>query len=226
MIHKKIEYEKYLKAEEISMKKFEEYQRKQIEIDLAKAKERIRIQLEYDKEQKRIENLNNERKRLAEESKKQYERLVEKIELYIKGKGEVPNELTNTAETNPGKPLCQFFTKTSSCRFGDRCSRNHSRPGISNQILIPNFFTHIQLEQNKATEYGNDLYLEYEDSDMYISFVEFFHDISMEFEKYGKICNLFVCTNYEPHLRGNVYIEYERQRFKLKSKHNPLKKKI
>ena len=26
---------------------------------------------------------------------------------------------------------------------------------------------------------------------------------------YGHVCQFLVCSNYEPHLRGNVYVEYK-----------------
>lgn len=33
-----------------------------------------------------------------------------------------------------------------------------------------------------------------------------------EFEEYGRITQFKVCCNFEPHLRGNVYVEYENVR--------------
>lgn len=79
-------------------------------------------------------------------------------------------------------------------------------------ILIPNMFTHILLDQTKKTEYGNDIAFEFDDIDLYEKFAEFFIDVSVEFERFGKIQHFWVCSNDQPHLRGNLYVEYERQR--------------
>lgn len=124
----------------------------------------------------------------------------------------MPDELNGTADTNPGKPLCPFFVKTSTCRFGDKCSRNHSRPMASCILLIPHFFSHIRLDQSKPTEYGNDLMLEFDDDELYRAFLEFFNDVLPEFEKFGPIVQFRVCYNQEVHLRGHVFIEYKDQR--------------
>lgn len=34
---------------------------------------------------------------------------------------ELPPELLAVAETQPGKEQCQYFLKTGSCRFGNKC---------------------------------------------------------------------------------------------------------
>lgn len=52
--------------------------------------------------------------------------------------------------------------------------------------------------------------LEYEEEDILEHFKSFYDDISDEFKKYGRLKQLVVCSNYEPHLRGNVYVQYER----------------
>ena len=55
-----------------------------------------------------------------------------------------------------------------------------------------------------------DLSLEYEDSELYRSFVDFYHDVLPEFKSVGNVTQFKVCCNHEPHLRGNVYIQYSR----------------
>lgn len=56
----------------------------------------------------------------------------------------------------------------------------------------------------------SDLGLEYEDSDTYQHFKEFYEDTLPEFRKYGRVVQYKVCANYEPHLKGNVYVQFER----------------
>jgi len=55
-----------------------------------------------------------------------------------------------------------------------------------------------------------DLTLEFEDSELYQHFETFYCDILPEFKSVGRVVQLKVCCNYEPHLRGNVYVQYSR----------------
>jgi len=115
----------------------------------------------------------------------------------------MPEEIDN------GKEKCLFFDRTGVCLFAEQCSRNHFRPTLSKTILIPNFFSHFSLEQSLRDEYDADMGLEYEDSDIYKEFLEFYDDVLPEFRKLGKVIQFKVCRNFGLHLRGNVYIQYE-----------------
>ncbi|KAJ6633726.1 U2 small nuclear ribonucleoprotein auxiliary factor 35 kDa subunit-related protein 1, partial [Pseudolycoriella hygida] len=183
----------------------------------AQEQEKLRIRGEFEANRERLKKLKEEKIRLAEEKLEQHRRLSEAIDAYIQGSSNVPDELKVNAESNPGKPMCPFFEKTATCRYGMKCSRNHRRPGISRLILIPNFFSHIRLDQSKPTEYGSDFSLEIDDTELYRDFSEFFNDVEPELSKYGRIINFCVCSNQEPHLRGHTYIEYEDQRSALKA---------
>jgi len=55
-----------------------------------------------------------------------------------------------------------------------------------------------------------DLTLEFDDSDLYQHFESFYNDVLPEFQVIGRVVQLKVCCNYEPHLRGNVYVQYAR----------------
>lgn len=50
-----------------------------------------------------------------------------------------------------------------------------------------------------------------------VCFREFFKDVLPEFEQCGRVCQFRVCTNEEPHLRGNVYVEFGSRRHALKA---------
>ncbi len=52
--------------------------------------------------------------------------------------------------------------------------------------------------------------LEYEESDILAHFKEFYDDVLEEIQKYGVVVQFLTCSNYLPHLRGNVYVEYQR----------------
>lgn len=174
-----------------------EHQREHAELE---AREKCKLQIEQEK------------KRWADEERQfQYE-LKRKIDEFLKCDGPVPSELRTNAETNPGRQMCQFFEKTAACRFGNKCKRNHIRPRLSTILMISRFFTNFSLEQSKATEYGSDLTLEYNESDLYDDFKEFFDDVIPELQRFGRILHFVVCHNYEPHLRGHVYVEYDCER--------------
>lgn len=55
-----------------------------------------------------------------------------------------------------------------------------------------------------------DISLEYDDEELYQSFKEFYNDVVPEFKKLGTIVQFKVCCNCEPHLRGNVYVQFKR----------------
>lgn len=211
-IQRQENHRKWLEAEQEAQTAFRELKEKLERIEMERAREKTRIREEYRAEQERRKKLREEQKRIAEEKRRNHEILLQKIEEYVSGGGDLPPELLETAETNPDRPQCPFFGKTGACRFGDQCSRNHSRPNISTVILIPNFFSHILLEQFRSTEYGSDSSLEYDDREMEGDFKEFYDDVVPEFEHFGSIKNFFVCKNTEAHLRGNVYIEYKSRR--------------
>lgn len=206
------EEEQWMRRELLAQKKFQEEKQRREQSEKAKLEQRLAIQKEFEKQQEILKQRAEEKKRLAEENLRKHEIFMEKISEYIENDGEIPIELLEKAETNPRKELCLFFNKVGSCRFGDKCSRNHSRPGISKILLLPHFFNHINLEQSKITEYGNDLLLEFSDVELYRDYEIFFNDVIQELEKFGKIENFRTSQNYEPHLRGNVYVEYQKER--------------
>lgn len=167
---------------------------------------------EFQDGQQRKEDARQERLRVAEEKRRLHELLVHKIDEYIRGAGPQPEELKAPIDSNPSKELCSFFTKTASCRFGVKCTRNHRRPGISRLVLIQNLFEHVRLEQQAKPTYSQDLLVEYDDGNLQQIFVEFFDDVLPELEKFGRITQLRVCRNQEAHLRGNVFVEFETER--------------
>lgn len=175
-----------------------------------RAKQELRIKEEWEEEQRKLKEAKKEQDRIAEEKKLKQEELMRQIENFINKGGEMPPEVNVASVTNPDRPPCPFFTKTGACRFSDRCSRNHTKPAISRVLLVPGFYDHIGLRQMNPDELeAADDWLEYEDSETYHHFLDFYEDVLPEWERIGKISQFKVCCNFEPHLRGNVYIEYE-----------------
>jgi U2 small nuclear ribonucleoprotein auxiliary factor 35 kDa subunit-related protein len=122
---------KWLEREAEAQKIFNELKRKKEQIEKNQELERARIKAEFDAEKKKRQDLAAAKRQALEQEQKQIKLLLHKLNDYVAGIGEIPEEMTVTAQTNPGRDICPFFVKTASCRFGDRCSRNHSRPGVS-----------------------------------------------------------------------------------------------
>ncbi|KAJ8965172.1 hypothetical protein NQ314_004315 [Rhamnusium bicolor] len=159
-----------------------------------RARQNEKIKLEWEREQERQKQIKEQKDQELMEKFRLQELLTERTNDFIVNGGDTPEHLKTKLETNPNKPPCPFFQKTSACRFYDVCSRNHIRPGISRIILISGFFTHYSLETTE-NEHGSDS--------------------SLEFENYETLFK--TCCNHEPHLRGNVYVEYATTRAALKS---------
>lgn len=188
--------------------------KKREELQRIKDEERARIAEDFEKEQNRLADERAETQRLADEIQLQEALLLGQITEYINGNGSVPSQLHGWDELNPMKPVCGIYEKLGTCRFGLRCMRNHKRPRISCFLLISDFFTNIRLNNTgKASEYGDDISIEFDDEELYRDFAEFFEDVCSEFERYGSVVQLRVCQNIVKNLRGNVYVEYKCQRY-------------
>lgn len=138
---------------------------------------------------------------------------------------EVENQLDNGGPwMNPEAPVtensenlgterdvanCPFFLKTGACRFGDRCSRKHNYPTASPTLMIRGMFTTFGMEEARRDDYDIDAWLEHSEEELQESFLEFYHDVLPEFKSIGKVLQFKVSCNYEPHLRGNVYIQFD-----------------
>lgn len=214
-LQNEIENEKWIESELRIEAEWQKHLRRLEEQDKFEEAKRQRQHAEFEARQKRREQAEQERQRRIEEEKQFQAELQQKINEFLVSDGDIPSELRTTADTNPGRQLCQYFEKTAVCKFGNKCLWNHSRPRISSILMISRFFTNFSLEQSKATEYGSDLTLEYNERDLYDDFKEFFDDVVPELQRFGQILNFVVCHNYEPHLRGHVYVEYDNERYEV-----------
>uniref|UniRef100_A0A8C5LYS2 Zinc finger CCCH-type, RNA binding motif and serine/arginine rich 2 n=1 Tax=Leptobrachium leishanense TaxID=445787 RepID=A0A8C5LYS2_9ANUR len=104
---------------------------------------------------------------------------------------------------------CPFYIKTGACRFGERCSRRHNYPSSSQTLLIRGMFVTYGMEQCRRDDYDTDASLEYGDEEIYQQFLDFYGDVVPEFKSVGKVVQFKVSCNFEPHLRGNVYVQYQ-----------------
>ena len=107
--------------------------------------------------------------------------------------------------TEEDKVNCPFYLKMGACRHGDRCSRIHNRPILSQTILLQNMYVPPMQQYDAQT--GQPLP---QDEDMLQDhFEEFYEDIFEELNSVGgELEQLRVCENLSDHLTGNVYAKF------------------
>uniref|UniRef100_H3B096 Zinc finger CCCH-type, RNA binding motif and serine/arginine rich 2 n=2 Tax=Latimeria chalumnae TaxID=7897 RepID=H3B096_LATCH len=216
------EEEKQLEVERalLHQKWLEREQRAQEEFQLKKAKEDAARRRKEDEERRiREEWEEQQRKEKEEEEQKQQEK-KDREEAVQKMLDQAESQLENGSRWhNPEAPEdygtekdranCPFYLKTGACRFGDRCSRKHARLSSSQTLLVRGMFVTFGMEQSKRDDYDTDASLEYSEEEIYQQFVDFYEDVLPEFKNVGKVIQFKISCNHEPHLRGNVYVQYQ-----------------
>ena len=120
----------------------------------------------------------------------------------------VPSPEERTVDSRPGLQPCPFFEKTGCCRFGPRCSRNHRHVLLGRCLLLEHFYQPLGVRYTLDDEQNLDVGLEFDDAERARHFSSFYGDVLPELRLYGEVVQFKVCQNYEPHLRGNVYVQY------------------
>ncbi|KXJ83982.1 hypothetical protein RP20_CCG024713 [Aedes albopictus] len=202
----------WLDREREAQAAFAEKRRKLEEEQREENEKRDRIRKEFEEMERKAKAAKAERERLMEEYRKKQQERERMFAEYLVGIDDHLEVLRESSHSRPDRNPCVFFGKVGACRYGARCSSDHPTPGISELLLMPNFFTHPALDHQQHPEYGLDSSIEFDDDELYRCFTEFFMDIIEEFESFGSINGIFVTRNYEPHLRGNVYVQYEKIR--------------
>lgn len=143
------------------------------------------------------------------------ESLKENFEVYQKAKLDV----FSIQET-----VCQFFLRTSACRYGGLCKKQHISPTASCTIVCKNMFQEKTLPKYSKAIFLNAfrkqsiIDLEGENEDLHndrnftqnlSEFHKFYMDVYPEFKKFGLVKSILVSNNKSPHLRGNVYVTYQ-----------------
>eukprot|EP00891_Asterochloris_glomerata_P007737 jgi/Astpho2/7737/Aster-07579 len=107
--------------------------------------------------------------------------------------------------TEKDRVNCPFFFKIGACRHGDRCSRVHNRPTISQTLLLQNMYQNPALNAPIGPD-GLPMPVDARQSQEH--FEDFYEDIFEELAKYGEIENLNVCDNLADHMVGSVYVKF------------------
>ncbi|XP_053695754.1 U2 small nuclear ribonucleoprotein auxiliary factor 35 kDa subunit-related protein 2 [Sabethes cyaneus] len=186
---------------------------KQLEAEEKREQEkRSRIRKEFEEQTQKANAIKAEKERLLMEFQKQQQERERMLAEFLIGIDDHLASLCDTVHSRAGANPCLFFTKIGSCRYGLRCSSDHPTPGLSELLVIPNFFAHPALDDHEHPEYGNDLGIEFDEDELNRCYREFFFDIIEEFEQFGTIVIILACRNFEPHLKGNVFIQYSDKR--------------
>jgi len=104
--------------------------------------------------------------------------------------------LANVFGSEDDKVNCPFYFKIGACRHGERCSRKHIKPFLSETVMVPHMYV--------RPPPGADG-LPVEDFE---HFENFYEEIMDELSNYGPVEELNVLENMGDHLIGNVYVKY------------------
>ncbi|CAF1145886.1 unnamed protein product [Adineta ricciae] len=166
-------------------------------------RENLRHQREIQEEQE------NEKARKAYEQREIQRKKLEEKQKTVSIPATTHNPLALYQVPSIERPPCAFYSKTGVCRYGERCRRAHPKADITNTLLAVNMYSNFEMQYGLDEEYDLDIGLEFEESERYENFKDFYYDVLPEFERFGQVITFKVCSNSEIHLRGNVYIQYE-----------------
>eukprot|EP00775_Hariotina_reticulata_P005245 gene5245-5480_t len=107
--------------------------------------------------------------------------------------------------TEKDRVNCPFYFKIGACRHGDRCSRLHNKPTISQTMLIPNMYQNPVLNAPLGPD---GLPVQVAPDEVMEHYEDFYEDVFEELAQYGELENLNVCDNLADHMVGNVYVKF------------------
>lgn len=92
--------------------------------------------------------------------------------------------------TEKDRVNCPFYFKIGACRHGDRCSRLHNRPTISQTMLLKNMYQNPVI----TAPLGQDgLPVQVDEKFVQSFYEEFYEDVFEEVTMHGEVENLNVC---------------------------------
>lgn len=115
------------------------------------------------------------------------------------------NRLGRIYGTEEDKVNCNFYSKIGACRHGDKCSRIHNKPQISQTILFKHLYQNPSAaiaisEGNKVSDEALKQVVKH--------FESFYEEIYRELAEFGELEELHVCDNLGDHMIGNVYAKF------------------
>ncbi|KAL1549335.1 splicing factor U2af small subunit B-like [Salvia divinorum] len=109
--------------------------------------------------------------------------------------------------TEKDRVNCPFYFKIGACRHGDRCSRLHTKPGISPTLLLSNMYQRPDMITPGVDPQGQPI----DPKKIQSHFEDFYEDLFQELSKYGDIQSLNICDNLADHMVGNVYVQFREE---------------
>lgn len=80
-------------------------------------KRRTKLDKKFEAKKKELERKEKEKRHKRKKQLQKRQQVLKDIEDYIENGGKTPEALRQVKETQPGKDLCPFFTKTGACRL-------------------------------------------------------------------------------------------------------------
>ncbi|KAM4684134.1 U2 small nuclear ribonucleoprotein auxiliary factor 35 kDa subunit-related protein 2 isoform 1-T1 [Amazona ochrocephala] len=206
-------HEQWLLREEKAQEEFKLKKEKEEAARKRQEEEERKIKEEWEEQQRKEKEAAQQKQQEKKEREAAVQRMLDQAESQLENGVTWHNpEPPENIGTEKDRANCPFYIKTGSCRFGDRCSRKHNYPTSSKTLLVRGMFITFGMEQCRRDDYDTDASLEYSDEETYQQFLEFYEDVLPEFQNVGKVVQFKVSCNYEPHLRGNVYVQYQSEK--------------
>eukprot|EP01025_Chloroclados_australasicus_P040991 TRINITY_DN4317_c0_g1_i4.p2 TRINITY_DN4317_c0_g1~~TRINITY_DN4317_c0_g1_i4.p2 ORF type:complete len:254 (+),score=20.50 TRINITY_DN4317_c0_g1_i4:148-909(+) len=107
--------------------------------------------------------------------------------------------------TEKDRVNCPFYFKIGACCHGDRCSRLHNKPTISQTLILVNMYQNPALI---APISEDGVAKPVEPAKVQEHYEDFYEDVFCELAQYGELEQLNVCDNLADHMVGNVYVKF------------------
>ncbi|XP_066478557.1 U2 small nuclear ribonucleoprotein auxiliary factor 35 kDa subunit-related protein 2 isoform X2 [Tiliqua scincoides] len=203
-------HEEWLLREERAQEAFRIKKEKEEAARKRQEEEEQKIKEEWEEQQRKEQEEEERKQQVKKDREEAVQKMLDEAESQLENGSTWRNpEPPENIGTEKDRANCPFYIKTGACRFGDRCSRRHNYPSSSQTLLIRGMFVTFGMEQCKRDDYDTDASLEYSEEEIYQQFLDFYDDVLPEFKNVGKVIQFKVSCNFEPHLRGNVYVQYQ-----------------
>ncbi|XP_043108393.1 U2 small nuclear ribonucleoprotein auxiliary factor 35 kDa subunit-related protein 2 [Puntigrus tetrazona] len=200
-------HQEWLERERIAQEEFRLKREREEVAQKKKEEEERRIREEWEEQQRKEKEEQEQKEQKKREREEAVQKMLDQAESQLENGGPWKNpDAPKDYGTEKDKANCPFFLKTGACRFGDRCSRKHEHPTSSTTLMVRGMFVTFGMEQSRRDDYDTDASLEYSEEEMHQQFLDFYEDALPEFKNAGRVV---VSCNFEPHLRGNVYVQYD-----------------
>ncbi|KAI7795477.1 U2 small nuclear ribonucleoprotein auxiliary factor 35 kDa subunit-related protein 2 [Triplophysa rosa] len=203
-------HQEWLERERIAQEEFRLKREKEEAAQKRKEEEEKRIREEWEEHQRKDKEEQEQKDQERKEREEAVQKMLDQAEMQLENGGPWKNpDAPKDYGTEKDKANCPFFLKTGACRFGDRCSRKHEHQSSSTTLMVRGMFVTFGMEQIRRDDYDTDASLEYSEEEVHQQFLEFFEDVLPEFRNAGRVVQFKVSCNFELHLRGNVYVQYD-----------------